>query len=374
MTTGRPRLHDVAEMAAVSMAAASRILRGDTAEFSEGTCDRVLAAASTLGWRQNLLVRGAQTGRTQTIGVVVPPYDSFWVGLLSGINSGLAKADYLPINVWPGDAENMPYFESDDEEGVRLMNRLLDRRVDGLILWPPFALAYAKHVAELRNQTVPVVVIDYHADALQCDTVATNEAQAMRAVADHLLALGHRRFGYIGCRETSAQTWALERRRGFEAVVSAVPHVSYRRCKLNSRGSNGLDVATRLLQGASRPTAVVAATDHEAMLVYQAAAALKLRIPDDLSVVGFADLDFTAGMIPPLTTVRQRASELGRQAAALILGRLNGSISGNGPRDVRVDAELVRRGSTAPPSDGQERGRRAARSARIPRQRRSSSE
>jgi LacI family transcriptional regulator len=374
MTAGRPRLYDVAEMAAVSLAAASRILRGDTAEFSASTCDRVLAAASTLGWRPNLLVRGAQTGRTQTIGVVVPPYDSFWVGLLSGINSGLAQADYLPINVWPGDADNLPYFESDEEEGVRLMNRLLDRRVDGLILWPPFALAYAKHVAELRNQTVPVVVIDYHADALRCDTVATNEAQAMRTVAEHLLALGHRRFGYIGCRETSAQTWALERRRGFEAALAEVPQVSYRRCKLNSRGSDGFDVATKLLRDASRPTAVVAATDHEAVLVYQAAAALRLRIPEDVSVVGFADLDFAAGMIPPLTTVRQRASELGRQAAALILGRLNGSIDGSGVHDVRVDAELVGRGSTGPSSHGQGSRLRAAKSARTVRQRRSSSE
>jgi LacI family transcriptional regulator len=253
------------------------------------------------------------------------------------------------------------------------MNRLLDRRVDGLMLWPPFALAYAKHVAELRNQTVPVVVIDYHADALRCDTVATNEAQAMRTVAEHLLGLGHRRFGYIGCRETSAQTWALERRRGFEAALSGTKQVSYRRCKLNKRGSDGLEVATKLLQDASRPTAIVAATDHEAVLVYQAAAALGLKIPGDLSVVGFADLDFAAGMIPPLTTVRQRASELGRQAAALMLGRLNGSISESGPRDVRVDAELVQRGSTSVASERQGSRRRAATSARIVRQRRSSS-
>lgn len=356
------------------MAAASRILRGDTNEFSAATCDRVRTAASSLGWRRNLLVRGVQTGRTQTIGVVVPPYDSFWVGLLSGINSWLAKADYLPINVWPGDADNLPYFESDEQEGVRLMNRLLDRRVDGLILWPPFALAYAKHVAELHDQTVPVVVIDYHADALRSDTVATNETQAMRTVAEHLLALGHRRFGYIGCRETSAQTWALERRRGFETALDGVPGVSYRRCKINVRGSNGLDVATRLLQGRSPPTAVVAATDHEAALIYQAAAALGMKIPDDVSVVGFADLDFAAGMIPPLTTVRQRASELGRQAAALILGRLDGSIAGSSRHDVRVDAELVQRRSTAPPRSDHSRPRRAANSSRIRRQRRSSSE
>ena len=85
-----PRLKDVAKAANVSLAAASRILRGDKERFGEETCRRVLEASRKLGWRRNLLVNGMQTGRTQTIGVMIPPFDSFWVTVLSGIHDALA--------------------------------------------------------------------------------------------------------------------------------------------------------------------------------------------------------------------------------------------------------------------------------------------
>src|SRR5688572_32519359 len=95
-----PRLKDVAKAANVSLAAASRILRGDRERFGEETCRRVIEASRQLGWRRNLLVSGMQTGRTQTIGVMIPPVGSYWVGVLSGIHDGLASADFLPITVW----------------------------------------------------------------------------------------------------------------------------------------------------------------------------------------------------------------------------------------------------------------------------------
>src|SRR4030095_8858257 len=100
-----PRWKDVAKAANVSLAAASRILRGDRERFGEETCRRVLEASQQLGWRRNLLVNGMQTGRTKTVGVMIPPYDSFWVDVLAGIHLVLAQADYLPITVWVGDCQ-----------------------------------------------------------------------------------------------------------------------------------------------------------------------------------------------------------------------------------------------------------------------------
>src|SRR4029079_16600020 len=117
-----PRLKDVAKAANVSLAAASRILRGDRARFGEETCNRVMEAARQLGWRRNLLVNGMQTGRTQTIGVMIPPYDSFWVSVLSGINDTLAECDYLPITVWVGNLGDMPHFEKEEDAGLRQIN------------------------------------------------------------------------------------------------------------------------------------------------------------------------------------------------------------------------------------------------------------
>lgn len=343
-----PRLQDVADLAQVSLGAASRILRGDDTHFSPETRQRVLAASRKLGWRRNLLVSGMQTGKTRTVGVVIPPYDSFWVSVLSGIHSRLAEADFLPITVWLGDIEHMPHFEADEQQGIRLMNRLLDRRVDGLILWPPFGLAYYHHARELRDSQVPVVMIDYHSDQQICDTVATDERHATTLVARHLADLGHRRIAYISGRETPSQTWAVERRKGLEEAIADLKQVELKSWRLNREGSNGVEVVRRALASRLRPTAVIAATDHEAVDVYRAAAELGLAIPGDLSVVGFADLDFAASMAPPLTTVRQRACEIGTRAALIMLDRIEGGAAGDPYLDARIDADLVFRRSTGP--------------------------
>lgn len=342
-----PRLQDVAALAGVSLGAASRILRGDCGSFSEHTSERVLAAAATLGWRRNLLVSGMQTGRTRTVGVVIPPYDSFWIGVLAGIHERLGEADYLPITVWLGDLDHMPHFEADETRGMRLMNRLLDRRVDGLILWPPFGLAYYQHARELQDRTVPVVMIDYHSDAAICDAVTTDEAAATAVVARHLRDLGHRDIAYISSREVASQSWAVERRRGLEAACAAAG-VRLAVSKLNEAGDDAVEVARTLLRSEPRPTAIVTATDHEARDVYRAAAEAGLTIPRDLSVMGFADLDFASGMNPPLTTVRQRAGEIGATAAGMLLGRIETPSRDGRYEDVRVAADLVVRESTAP--------------------------
>src|SRR3989304_4755930 len=180
-----PRLKDVAKAANVSLAAASRILRGDRQRFGEETCQRVLEASRQLGWRRNLLVNGMQTGRTNTIGVMIPPYDSFWVSVLSGIHDALSAADYLPITVWTGNLDRMPHFEEGEAEGRKQINRLLDRRVDGLVMWPTFSLAYYHHFPEFVERRVPVAVIDHYSTV--ADSVETDEEQATAVVADHLL-------------------------------------------------------------------------------------------------------------------------------------------------------------------------------------------
>jgi LacI family transcriptional regulator len=341
-----PRLKDVAKAANVSLAAASRILRGDRERFGEETCRRVLEASRQLGWRRNLLVNGMQTGRTQTIGVMIPPFDSFWVSVLSGIHDILAASDYLPITIWIGSLGDMPHFEKEEAEGLRQINRLLDRRVDGLIMWPPFSVAYYHHFPEFVERRVPVAVIDHYSTV--ADSVETDEEQATAVVANHLLGLGHRRIACLSSRETPSQTWAVRRRNSFEQALARSPDTRVRSWRLNAQGSNGREVAHELLTSDLNPTAVFAVSDHEAEFVYQAASELGKEIPRDLSVVGFADLDFAAAMEPPLTTMRQRPHEIGRLSARLILDRIDGTMPGDEPTTIKVPAELIVRHSTGP--------------------------
>lgn len=342
-----PRLKDVAKAANVSLAAASRILRGDRERFGEETCRRVLEASRRLGWRRNLLVNGMQTGKTQTVGVMIPPFDSFWVNVLSGIHETLSGADYLPITVWIGNLDNMPHFEEDETEGLTQINRLLDRRVDGLILWPPFSVAYYHHFPEFVERRVPVAVIDHYSTV--ADSVETDEEQATTVVAEHLLKLGHRHIACISSRETPSQTWAVRRRGSFEKAVKKRADAQVRSWRLNEQGSNGLEIAREILTSDLKPTAVFAVSDHEAMFIYQAAAELGMKIPRDLSVIGFADLDFAKSLDPPLTTMRQKPQQIGRLSAKLIMDRIDGTMSDNDPTTIKVDAELIVRGSTAAP-------------------------
>jgi LacI family transcriptional regulator len=287
-----------------------------------------------------------QTGRTQTIGVMIPPYDSFWVSVLSGIHDTLAASDYLPITVWIGSLSDMPHFEKDEADGLRQINRLLDRRVDGLIMWPTFSVAYYHHFPEFVERRVPVAVIDHYSTV--ADSVETDEEQATAVVADHLLSLGHRRIACLSSRETPSQTWAVKRRSSFEEAVRRAPDAFVKSWRLNPQGSNGREVARELLADELRPTAVFAASDHEAAFVYEGAAEMGLKIPGDLSVVGFADLDFAAAMDPPLTTMRQKPHEIGRLAAKLIMDRIDGIVpDDNEPTTIKVAAELIVRDSTA---------------------------
>ena len=344
-----PRLKDVAKAANVSLSAASRILRGERDRFGKETCQRVLDAARKLGWRRNLLVSGIQTGRTKMIGVMIPPYDSFWVDVLAGIHLVLASADYLPITVWVGDCQEMPHFEKGDDQGLEQISRLLDRRVDGLILWPSFAVAYYEHFRELIERRVPVVVIDHEfSEDKIADSIETDEQRCAKDVAEHLMSLGHENIACLSSRETAWQAWAVRRRQSFEKAIHGHEGVQIKTWRLNSWGTDGLEVAEELLTQSPRPTAVFSVTYHEALFVYEAASKPGLCIPEDVSVVGFADLDFAAALRPPLTTMRQRPKDMGRRETQLVLDRLEGDFAEHPTTTIRVGGDLIVRGSTAP--------------------------
>ena len=344
-----PRLKDVARSAGVSIGTASRILNGDTDSFSEQTCAKVVEKACELGWRRNLLVDGIQKGRTFTIGVLVPPHDSFWVAVLAGIHLELTAADYLPITTWIGDCRTIPAVKGNEQAGLDQINRLLDRRVDALILWPSFAVAYYEHYKELMERKIPVVVIDHRLSTENiADLVESDDGLGARLVAEHLLKLGHKHIACLSTRELDWQAWSTRRREEFEKEVQRIGGAEVQSWKSDANEDEILDEATRILTSEPRPTAIFAVSDHLARQVYRAASALGVRIPEDVSVVGFADLDFSVDLWPPLTTVHQHAEDIGRAAAKAVLDRLNGVVEVASPaRDIRLPVTLMDRKSTA---------------------------
>lgn len=347
MKRSLPQLKDIASEASVSMTTASIILRNGKGRFAPETRERVLRAAEKLGWRQNLLVQGIQTGKTRTIGVLVPPYDSYWSNVLTGLHQLLTDEDYMPVTLWAGDGE----FFRDNGEGLEQIHKLVDRRVEGLVVWPDFASMYKDYLKELVNRGIHLVVIDHDLENYRlADSVQTDEEQGGRLVAKHLLDLGHTNLGCITEFEKAARSWQLRRRRYFEfAVHTMAPDAQCRTWNMAENDRDAVRVAREILQSPDRPTAIFADTDHVANDIYNAAADLGVKIPDDISVVGFSGLDFTKGMRPPLTTVRQNAVEVGRCAGRVIVHRIEKKLSGP-VSTLRVGCELIVRQSTCRPS------------------------
>ncbi|MEN8254492.1 MAG: LacI family DNA-binding transcriptional regulator [Verrucomicrobiota bacterium] len=349
-----PKLKDIALEAGVSQAAASLILR-DAGRFSDETRAKVKRIAEEMGWRQNLLVKGIQTGKTQTVGVLAPPYDSFWSAILSGIQRELIDQKYIPITLWgslalytKGEPElNGEAREYNYKEGVDLINTLVDRRIEGLILWPEIARVYSDQFFKLIDRGLPVVLIDheYPADK-NADSVFTDEEHGSREVAEHLVGLGHRNIAYLGEATTEARRWQLLRRTYFKETLARYSDVVYSEYRMDPKERDAKRLAREILGREDRPTAIFCSTDHDALDVYWVAGEMGLRIPDDLSVVGYADLDFAVGMSPPLTTVRQQPFEIGHAASRLLLDRIARKGAFPESKSVKILSELVVREST----------------------------
>jgi LacI family transcriptional regulator len=313
---------------------------------SEETARRVMAAAERLGYRPNLLVRGIQTGKTGTVGVLIHPFQFYWGEVLCGIHDVLTEKDSVPITLWTAHWGSAPRNRFGPGEALAQIHQLVDRRVDGVILWPPFAQLYQEHLHEFSSRNLPVVTIDHQLpEQFNADYVGSDEASGGRMVAEHLYALGHRRIGHLAA--PGGTTWARHRRQAFEEAIAGMTGASVRVVEAPPGIPKlGIEAARQMLDWAERPTAIFAASDLYARVVYEAAREKGLRIPEDLSVVGFSDDDFAEEMIPPLTTVRQPAYEIGKRAAEIVLGRAGGKIKGKGKHE-ELGVELMVRGSTA---------------------------
>ena len=150
-------LKQIAEATNLSISTVSRVLRNQS-EISQKTREKVMEYAKKLNYRPNLLIQGIQTGRTGNVGIMVPPYDEHWSRVLEGIHDTLVEYDYLGIMSW--EIYYRPQTLKEKEAFMlKQMHRLIDRRVDGVILWPRVSGVYGGHLDELESRDLPVVTI-----------------------------------------------------------------------------------------------------------------------------------------------------------------------------------------------------------------------
>ena len=341
-------LKEIAKEADVAEATVSRILRNRD-QCSPATRARVLELARRHKYRPNMLVRGMQTGRTQTIGVMLPLASEFFGRIFAGIHDALVRADHVPIVLWAHDDLSKADRRAELPE-LQQIHRLIDRRVDGVILRPVDDAVSDEYLHEIWDRNIPLVAVDRELQHSRVDFVGVDDVAVGRLAGRHLLELGHRRLGQLA--GPAKVTTSRLRREGFEAIAreagaSVVTEV-------DPTFGDAFDAALRLLDRAERPTAVFAANDVLAAQVCQAARRLSLAIPGDLSVMGCGGLDLRALLQPRLTTILQHPEAIGREAVRLLMARLDDGDALDGPQATRLPPQLELGDSTASP-DREER-------------------
>lgn len=332
---GPVTLEQVAVAAGVSPSTVSRILNG-TASVSVAKQAAVDEAIQRLGFRPNPVARGLAGGRTLSIGVVTQAIDSpFYGGALRGIEDELDRAGYSPLFV-------SGHWNAAEE--ARCMAMLEARRVDGIIVLTGRLSDNA--LAECA-QRLPVVVTGRTLSARNLCALNFDHGGGARLATRHLLDLGHRRIAFI--TGDPAHPDANERLAGYRAALQAAgvkPDPELVVSGLFTEES-GLLAVNRLLDARRRFTALFAANDQMAFGACLGLHRRGLRVPQDVSVVGFDNLPATQYALPPLTTVQHPAYELGQLAAAAMRQLLRGE-----PPTVAVPAPqlVVRESSATPPS------------------------
>ena len=327
---------DVARRAGVSTATVSRALSG-AGRTSEATRARVQEAAEALGYRPSGLGRALKRRETRTIGLLVTDIGNpFFPQVVRAVEDEAHARGY---GVVLGNASDDP------ERELAYIDLLLDRRVDGLIV--ASSRATRRHAERLASASMPVVLVNSEAPSATLHGIATDHRAGSRLAGQHLTELGHRDIAHISAPEELAAA-AGPRRDGMRdaLAVAGVDPSTLRLVESDGSVDGGADATQRLL-AAGRPTALACYNDLVAIGALRALRRAGLSVPDDVSVIGFDDIELAAWTDPPLTTVRQPVVELGRRAVERIATELAGLPPPPG-REILAPM-LVVRGTTGPP-------------------------
>jgi LacI family transcriptional regulator len=332
--SGSARIADVAARAGVGVATVSRVLNGH-ASVRPATRERVLDAIRALNYRPSSVARNLSLQRTMVVGALLPWFTNpSAVQRVRGIVDGLSGSPY-----------DLMVFDIESEDRQRRAFELFDRgdRADGLLVVstnPPEA-----EVERIRAAGLPCVLVDGVHPSLP--SIAVDDVAGGEMATRHLVELGHRRIALIGDPPPEFRfDWSRDRTRGYERALSKAGIEV--RPEYVREGTRLLHVArgiaAELLALPERPTAIFAASDTQAFGALEAARTLGIRVPEELSVIGFDDIEVASYV--GLTTVRQPLFESGRRGAELLLRALAGR-----PVDVRTERlplELIVRTTTGP--------------------------
>jgi LacI family transcriptional regulator len=327
-------MEDVARVAGVSVATVSKVVNGRYG-VSRATFQKVSSVIDDLGYETSLGARSLRSHRTNIIGVLVAEFEPFSTELLKGVSDAIGSTDYELLAFSGGHRGGAVGWER------RSLSRLGGTLIDGAIIVTPTVVD--------AQTGIPVVAIDPHTGPSEVPTVEADNIAGAVMATDYLLGLGHRRIALLGGRADLES--ARLREAGFRQAMNAagVP-IDEGLVRVGGyRPETAEGPARDLLTLPERPTAIFAANDLSAIRTIEVAHELGLRVPDDVSVIGFDNVPESALTRPPLTTINQPLREIGATALEMLVGLLDGQLDGGEtPMHVRLPTTMVERESCRP--------------------------
>jgi DNA-binding LacI/PurR family transcriptional regulator len=339
----RVTLRELAESLGLSRTTISMILNDlpEATRFPEETRRRVLESAKNLGYRPNYFARSLGKKRSFLIGAIAPDFgNGYEAALLSGFERHLLNTGYASF------ISNHFWSESFLERHVKT---LCDRGVEGLLLIDS---------TPAESPGVPAVTICTDRSPKWCSGVSIDNAFGIREAINHLVGLGHREIAFIKGPVGNGDTenrWNAVLATCKNLDIRVDPRLTVQIERIERHSEEGRIAAQKLLRGGKRFTALVAYNDVSALGAMTALREASLKVPEDVSVMGFDDIEFASFANPPLTTIRQPLQEMGAKAAELLISKIADDKS---VKSICVRPELVVRSSTCPPRLAAAKGKR----------------
>lgn len=330
-------IKDIARIARVSHSTVSRALR-ESPLVNPETAEKIRRIAAENGFRTSAIARSLATSRTSTIGVVVTSIaDPFVAEVVSGIESEAIAHNYSVF---------LANCNADPGRELKVVHSFEDRRVDGIVVTA--SRVGALYGSLLEQMQIPIVLLNNQHPSHFAHSVLIENFEASRSAVNLLVELGHRRIAYIGDRfgySSDSERFSGYRSALDEADIPFQPDLVVHG---DGKAEGGSEAMERLLAAPERPTAVFCYNDMTAIGGLKTIRTHGLKVPDDISLVGFDDLPLTLYVDPPLTTVRQPKYDMGRLAMQVLLKLIAGV---DAEQDVKVTGKLIVRQSTAPPKE-----------------------
>jgi LacI family transcriptional regulator len=335
----RPTQNDVAQRAGVSQATVSLVLnKVSNTNIPEKTRLRVFTAIDELGYRPNILASSLRSGITQTLGLILPDIaNPFFAEIGRSIENAAFEKNYNLI---------LCNTEDDIERELLYVDVLCNRQVDGII----FVAAgdQSDSLQRVIRKNIPVVMIDRDLPGMEVDAVLTDNQLGGYQATHHLIQLGHRRIGCIA--GPSSVTPSARRGEGYRAALAEhqIPIDEALFIRGDFHPHSGWTAARCMLALQAPPTAIFAGNDLMAIGAFRAITEAGLRVPKDISLVGFDNIELASYTNPPLTTVAQPIQEAGRMAVSIMLERIQKP--GQNFHRVTLPTRLIIRNSTKKPA------------------------